>query len=183
MGGLILITGGSRSGKSDYALRLGLSLPGPRAFVATCPLLDEEMRQRIKRHQESRDASEWVTIEETTRLAEVLHGHAEFKVFLVDCITLWVNNLMYRAHEEGRGMAEEEAVEQCSRVLDVVSSIPSTVICVTNEVGWGIVPDNPHARLYRDLVGRCNQVMAEAAEQVILVSCGIPMMLKERRSE
>jgi adenosylcobinamide kinase / adenosylcobinamide-phosphate guanylyltransferase len=180
VGRLVLITGGSRSGKSDYALRLGQGLPGPRAFVATCPMLDEEMCDRIRRHQKARRALDWFTIEETMDLSGVLHGHAGFKVLLVDCLTLWANNLMYEAYQQDRVMTEEEMTEQCNKVLAAASTIPATVIFVTNEVGSGIVPDNQQARVYRDLVGRCNQVMAQAADQVTLVSCGIPMMLKDR---
>jgi adenosylcobinamide kinase / adenosylcobinamide-phosphate guanylyltransferase len=176
---IILITGGSRSGKSDYALRLGESLPGPRAFVATCPVVDGEMAERIRKHREARRNSEWHTIEDPLDLASTLRNRQEFNLFLVDCLTLWINNLMYAAQEQGTALTEEDIIERCAEVLRTSASISGTVIFVTNEVGWGIVPENPLARSYRDLVGRCNQVMAQAADQVTLVACGFPMTLKK----
>jgi adenosylcobinamide kinase / adenosylcobinamide-phosphate guanylyltransferase len=179
---ILLVTGGSRSGKSDYALRLAGALPGPRAFVATCPLVDDETAERVRRHLQARNATEWETIEEQTDIAGALLRNQGFSVFLVDCLTLWINNLMYQALQSGTVIHEEEIVDRCAEVLGVCSSIPGTVIFVTNEVGWGIVPETAMSRLYRDMVGRCNQVVAQAADQVTLVTCGIPMTLKERRN-
>ena len=94
MGDVVLVTGGSRSGKSDYARRLAESLAGPRVFIATCPPVDEEIEERIRRHQESRRAAGWHTIEEQVALADILRGAGRYRVVLVDCLTLWINNLM-----------------------------------------------------------------------------------------
>lgn len=178
MGWTVLVTGGSRSGKSDHAMRLGQSMEGPRAFVATCPPLDEEMLRRIRKHQESRDPGLWETVEEPIEAAAAIRNSREYKVILVDCLTLWINNLMYKAEQEGRSITEEEISLRCEELRDACESVDSHVILVTNEVGMGVVPDNPGARLYRDLVGRCNQIVAAGADEVVLVSCGIPLKLK-----
>jgi len=176
---VVVITGAARSGKSHYAQTMAEALPGPRVFVATCPLVDEEMRERIKKHQQARSKSNWVTVEETLDLTGTLRNQAGFRLILVDCLTLWVSNLMHRAHEHGQEVGEEEVAESCREILEVCSTIPGTVLFVTNEVGAGIVPENPVARLYRDLVGRCNQVIAAGADQVVLMVAGLPLELKE----
>ncbi len=178
MGELILVVGGARSGKSDYAQVLAESLPGPRCFVATCPKVDSEMDERIARHQRDRKGKGWQTVEEERDIAGFFRETVETKLYLLDCLTLWVNNLMYRAKQEKQPFGEDEMVAELRLLLDAVRMSSATVICVSNEVGMGIVPDNPTARLYRDLVGRCNRLVAEAADRVVFVSCGIPMDIK-----
>jgi adenosylcobinamide kinase/adenosylcobinamide-phosphate guanylyltransferase len=178
MAHIILVTGGCRSGKSAYALRLAESLPGKRSYVATCPILDEETVARIRRHREARRDSEWTTIEEETDLCRVLDDGA-CDVMLVDCLTLWINNLMYHTEPDGGAINEDEIAEQCTRILAAARQRSGTVIFVTNEVGSGIVPENVAARQYRDQVGRCNQVIAADADEVTLVYCGIPLHLKK----
>jgi adenosylcobinamide kinase/adenosylcobinamide-phosphate guanylyltransferase len=178
MGRLILVTGGARSGKSDYALQLAQSLPAPRCFIATCPIVDSEMDERIARHREERAGTEWQTVEEQTDIAAVLRGHQDDPVCLIDCLTLWVNNLLYRGEQTGKLFSDAEMRRQCDLLTRAAVVHQGAVICVTNEVGMGIVPDNLSARLYRDLVGRCNRMMATAADEVYLVSCGIPLRLK-----
>lgn len=178
MGKIALVTGGCRSGKSAYAQQIAESLPPRRLYVATCPVIDEEMRERIDVHRRAREGRGWETVEEQVDLARVLDGSHQHNVVLVDCITLWVNNLMYRAEREGGTMGEEQIAEACGRVLEAAEQCFGTVILVTNEVGMGIVPDNAQARRYRDLVGRANQVIAARADSVTLVACGIPLQLK-----
>jgi adenosylcobinamide kinase / adenosylcobinamide-phosphate guanylyltransferase len=181
MARVILITGGARSGKSDYARRLAEALPGPRAFVATCPPLDDEMRERIRKHRLERVKSDWHTIEEPLEPAKTLwSASGDFAVFLVDCLTLWINNLLYRAEQQGLVLAEEEMERTCDELLAACARVQGTVIFVTNEVGLSIVPENKLSRLYRDLVGTCNQRMARGADEVYLVTCGIPLTLKKR---
>ncbi len=174
---LILITGGCRSGKSAHAQQWAESLPGRRAYVATCPVVDDEMRQRIDRHQQDRRDRGWETIEEQTDLVGVLRGN-DHDVLLVDCLTLWINNLMFEAEKQQQTVDEDQIADQCRAVLEVCRKHPGTILFVTNEVGQGIVPENPLARRYRDLVGRCNQVIAAEVDNVTLVSCGIPLTLK-----
>ena len=179
MAHVILVTGGSRSGKSAYAQKLAESLPGTRAFVATAPIIDEEMRERVLRHQQARARSTgWNTIEEPVELAQALSNARRFDVLLVDCLTLWINNLMYEAEKRSQTIAEEEIEQLCGGLLNACSGRPGTVIFVTNEVGMGIVPENALARRYRDLVGRCNQAIAAGADAVTFVACGIPLHLK-----
>lgn len=178
MANLILVTGGARSGKSDYALQRAEALPGPRCFIATCPVVDTEMADRIARHREERVGADWQTIEEQTGIAAVLRAQHGSPVCLIDCLTLWVNNLMYHAEQVGKVIADSDLRLQCELLIQAAGDHPGTVICVTNEVGMGIVPDNPAGRLYRDLVGRGNRMVAAAASEVILVSCGIPLRLR-----
>jgi adenosylcobinamide kinase/adenosylcobinamide-phosphate guanylyltransferase len=181
MADLMLVTGGCRSGKSSYAQSLAESLPGARLYVATCPVIDDEMRRRIEVHRQNRAGRGWETVEELVDLPCVLRGSPEYQVVLVDCVTLWVNNLMYEAEQRGNEITEADVVSRCGELLAVAAERSGAVIFVTNEVGMGIVPDNAHARRYRDLVGRTNQTLAREAQTVILVSCGIPWNLKATR--
>lgn len=178
MAHIVLITGGCRSGKSAHAQKLAEEIAGRRIYIATCPVLDEEMRQRIERHVRQRTGRGWQTVEEQTRLAEAIASAKASEVVLVDCLTLWVNNLVYDAQQRGEQLSEEEVTVQCHAVLKACREHTGTIILVTNEVGMGIVPENALARRYRDLVGRCNQVMAAGADAVTLLACGIPLVLK-----
>lgn len=180
MARIMLITGGCRSGKSAYAQQMAESLPAKRLYVATAPVTDEEMRQRIERHKLARRDRGWETVEEQIDLVGVFERHREHHVVLVDCVTLWVNNLMYRAEQESRELDEADVAKQCEAMLDAVEACPGTAIFVTNEVGLGVVPENATARRYRDLIGRANQVIGARADTVTLVCCGIPLHLKQK---
>lgn len=181
MAEVILVTGGSRSGKSTYALRLAEALPGPRAFIATCPAVDAELTERIREHRRLRRPSLWqATIEEQTDLAGALRGAEDYPVILVDCLTLWINNLLHEARQNGRDLTESGITKLSLELLATCANIRGTVIFVTNEVGMGIVPDNAISRLYRDLAGRCNQEMAAGADTVTLLACGLPLELKRK---
>jgi adenosylcobinamide kinase / adenosylcobinamide-phosphate guanylyltransferase len=177
MGRIILVTGGSRSGKSAFAQHLAETLPGPRAYVATCPVLDEEMLARVVKHRKARNVTSWDTIEETVDLARVLR-ESRHPVILIDCLTLWINNLMYRAEQEHLTITEEQVSSLCHDLLSWCRNSASTVIFVTNEVGMGIVPENASARLFRDLSGRAGQVIASGADEVYVTFCGIPVLIK-----
>lgn len=179
MARLILVVGGCRSGKSAYAQQVAQSLPPRRLYVATSPVTDDEMARRIEVHQSGRSGRGWETIEEQIDVAGVVSRVTDHNVVLVDCVTLWINNLMYAAERQSRDVTENEVVEECRRLLDAAQMCPGTVIFVSNEVGMGVVPDNAAARSYRDLVGRANQVIAARSDTVTLMSCGIPLHLKE----
>jgi len=180
---IVLVTGGCRSGKSAYAQQVAESLPPGRLYVATAPVTDNEMRDRIEQHRRARRDRGWAeTIEEQLDLAGVFQRHGQNNVLLVDCVTLWINNLLYDAQRRSRPFAEADVAEQCGRMLDAARTCGGTVIFVTNEVGLGIVPENALARRYRDLVGRANQLIAAAADTVTLVCCGIPLHVKENLS-
>ncbi len=178
MGKIILVTGGSRSGKSSYALEVGQSVPGPRLFIATCPMTDDEMKTRIEAHQRERLPGNWKTIEEQTKIGKVLETVEESAVVLIDCLTLWVNNLMYRNEKEFENITEEDMEEFSSEVIRKCRKRKGITIFVSNEVGMGIVPGDKQTRLYRDLVGRCNQAFATEADAVVLVVCGIANFIK-----
>lgn len=177
MAKIYLVTGGCRSGKSDYSLELAGSLPGTRAFVATCPVLDDEMRARVERHRLARQGKGWATIEESLDLAGAIKN-AACDLLLVDCLTLWVNNLMYRAQQNNAKIEEDDIAKLTDEVLSACRGKNGHVIFVTNEVGMGIVPADAATRLYRDLVGRCNRTIAAVADSVTLVTCGIPQKIK-----
>jgi adenosylcobinamide kinase/adenosylcobinamide-phosphate guanylyltransferase len=177
MAEIILITGGARSGKSRHAQALAEARPGTRLFLATSPVVDDEMRARIARHQGDRQARQWRTVEEPLRPMDVLAGHPEAQVVLLDCLTLWLSNLLFEA-EEPELFSEETVAELTAELVAAARLRPGLVIIVTNEVGLGIVPENPLARHYRDLLGRCNQGIAAAADRVELVTCGISLTIK-----
>ena len=176
MAELVLVTGGSRSGKSSFALGLAEKKSERRIFVATCPVVDGELTERVRLHKEERVGRGWITCEEELDLARAVGQTGEGGVVLIDCLTLWVNNLMF-LHEQD-GFSTEQLRERCRKFLAEVAIFSGTVICVTNEVGLGIVPDNALARRYRDLVGICNQLIAENASEVFLVTCGISQQIK-----
>ena len=178
MSKLILVTGGSRSGKSAFAQGLAEALSGLRAFVATCPVIDPEMGARIRRHQEDRNGRDWRTIEEPLDLAAAFQCANSESVVLIDCLTLWVNNLLFEAEQKGKSLSEVDAASRCLPVLEAARAHGGTVIFVTNEVGMGIVPETPLGRRFRDLAGRVNQMIAADCDEVFLVVCGQPLQIK-----
>lgn len=176
---LLLVTGGARSGKSAYAQQRAEELSGEKFFLATCPVVDDEMQERIVRHQAQRLPSIWQTIEEETAIGEVIQNLPASSVCLLDCLTLWINNLMHQNHINKKAFKEDDAVNYTNQFIAAASNYSGTLICVTNEVGLGVVPDNHLARLYRDCVGRCNRLIGAAADEVVMISCGLPLWLKK----
>lgn len=164
---LILVGGGSRSGKSEYARRLALQYGSRRAFLATAQPFDAEMRHRIALHQQERGA-DFVTIEEPLAVAAVLRQRAaEFDVVVVDCLTLWLTNVML----SGASLNVHQHLEQ-------LAALDTVCICVTNEVGCGIVPDNALAREFRDRAGWLNQHAAALAREVYFMAFGLALRMK-----
>lgn len=173
----ILITGGARSGKSVLAEKLALEFDAPLCYLATAETLDVEMEERVRQHRERRGA-EWHTLEEPLDLLRALKDcDGRYGVILVDCITLWLSNLLF-AYENREGDPEELVLSDVRQFADGLRKLKSTVILVSNEVGMGIVPENRLARLYRDIAGRANQQLAAAADEVHVVISGIPLRLK-----
>lgn len=177
MAAIVLITGGSRSGKSTYAQALCERGPGSCVYVATGVEVDDEMRERIARHRASRDADRWDTVEERLDLPGALRRVAHYDTVLVDCVTVWIANLLVES-EGGTFISEDDVAELCGDLLQACGRHPGQIVFVTNEVGLSVVPDNPLGRRFRDLAGRCNQILAAAADEVILMVCGVPMQIK-----
>ncbi len=169
---LSFITGGARSGKSSFAETLANRAPGRRAYIATAQALDEEMAARIKKHREDRGTS-WDTFEEPLAVADLLARlTGSYNVVLLDCLTLWLSNVI--SHTEG----DEAVHSRADGLIRAIKAFDGLCICVSNEVGLGIVPDNPLARRYRDLAGILNQRVAKAADEVYLITAGIPLRIK-----
>ncbi|MGK7345267.1 MAG: bifunctional adenosylcobinamide kinase/adenosylcobinamide-phosphate guanylyltransferase [Candidatus Nitrospinota bacterium M3_3B_026] len=178
MGGIILVTGGARSGKSAHALRIAERTPPPRAYVATCPPLDDEMEKRIEAHRRAREGLGYKTIEEWLDIPGALARAEGASAAVVDCLTLWVGNMMMNAEKEDAVFTEEEAARAAGEAARACRAAGFPVILVTNEVGMGVIPASEQARRFVDAAGRVNQVMAAAADEVWLVASGIPMRLK-----
>lgn len=178
-GGLILVTGAVRSGKSRLAERLAKDNGERVTYVATAEALDEEMRDRIRAHRERRPAG-WVTVEEPTDVAEAIlkHGSTSDAV-IVDCMGVFVTNILVRQPPEMPYEERcEEVLERIRRMVGAAGQVPARVIVVSNEVGWGLVPDNVLGRIFRDAMGWANQIVAEVASHVFLTVAGIPLDLK-----
>lgn len=169
-----LILGGARSGKSALAERLASECGLGVTYIATAEVLDEEMAERIDRHRADRPAA-WKTVEAPRALADTLAREAASdRVLIIDCLTLWLTNLML-ADDTGLMQRERAAL------LEVLPNLPGHVLLVSNEVGLGIVPDNALARRFRDEAGRLNQVVAALCDHVIFVAAGLPLTLKDDR--
>jgi adenosyl cobinamide kinase/adenosyl cobinamide phosphate guanylyltransferase len=170
---LVLLTGGARSGKSELAQRLASEQDAPVVLLATAEADDEEMAARIAEHRRDRPAS-WQTIEEPLRLRETIETVREQDCLIVDCLTLWVANVLDRGADEVEAEAESAARAASGR--------SGLTIAVTNEVGLGLVPDNPLGRSYRDLLGRVNSIWAAAANHALLLVAGRPLRLERTDS-
>jgi adenosylcobinamide kinase/adenosylcobinamide-phosphate guanylyltransferase len=168
---VVLITGGGRSGKSRHALELTAPYEA-KAFIATAEPIDEEMRVRIDNHRRERDSS-YRVVEEPVDLAAALKNLPQGTgVALVDCITVWLGNLLHRQKIKNGNCLEIEAF------LGLIVNPPCDLVLVTNEVGMGIVPADEATRLFRDLAGNLNKELAHRAHQVVLMVSGIPLRLK-----
>ena len=169
----ILVLGGCRSGKSNVAKQTADDMtPDKKIYIATCVPTDREMNARVKRHREER-GPDWATIEEPILIHETIDRTcAQAKVILVDCLTLWISNLLFRKKDEAGIMA---AVDLLETALDRASC---PVIMVSNEVGYGIVPENSLARQFRDMAGLVNQRVAQFVDKVIVTMAGIPVQIK-----
>jgi adenosylcobinamide kinase/adenosylcobinamide-phosphate guanylyltransferase len=168
----ILITGGARSGKSRYALDYANRHFSKKVYLATCEALDEEMVQRIEHHKKMRGL-EWQTIEEPVEIVDKMRQYRdEVEVILLDCMTLWLSNLLTKWDHDSR------ITDEVDRFIDVMKQTQISLIIVSNEVGMGIVPADPLSRRFRDLSGVISQRIAEVADSVIFMVSGIPVFLK-----
>ena len=163
---LTLILGGARSGKTRYAETLIKALPQPWTYLATAEIWDEEMRERITRHQADRSEKGWLTVETPV---EIWHALDTPSPILLDCLTLWLTNMMLGEHDIEGGF------DRLDRALDARTA---PTFLVANEVGLGIVPENKLARDFRDHAGRLHQRLAARADHVVLMVAGIPLIIK-----
>ncbi len=163
-----IILGGARSGKSSFAERLAVHYGKSRVYIATAQALDDEMRSRIERHISRRGAG-WRTVEAPLDVASTVAKAAAGEVLLLDCATLWLSNHL---------LAGTDLSAATNGLLSALRACPADVIVVSNEVGFGIVPDTPLGRQFRDAQGRLNQHLAEWADLAVLVVAGIPLVLK-----
>jgi adenosylcobinamide kinase/adenosylcobinamide-phosphate guanylyltransferase len=179
---LTLVLGGARSGKSHHAEQLALQCAGPVTYVATAGEGDEEMQLRVALHR-ARRPEHWGLVEEPVRLAEALYTHTQHGgCVLVDCLTLWLNNLLFSEHHEypdtGLITPPEAWTTEIDALLTALPLLPGEVILVSNEIGLGVVPMGAVTRFYVDELGRLNQRLAALADNVHLLVAGIPMVVK-----
>jgi adenosylcobinamide kinase/adenosylcobinamide-phosphate guanylyltransferase len=165
-----LVLGGARSGKSRFAEEAVLAMPGSHLYLATATAGDAEMAARIAEHK-ARRGTAWETVEEPLALAETLSQRmSDDTAILVDCLTLWLSNLM---------LAERPVEDAAAALVGVLKDACGAVVLVSNEVGQGIVPADATARLFRDHAGRLHQDIAAVAQKVVFVTAGLPQLLKE----
>jgi len=170
---VILVTGGARSGKSRFAEQLTEAFEPMRGYLATGQPGDAEMAERIARHR-GRRGDEWETVEEPLEVTAALLGNEHrFNVLLLDCVTLWLSNLLFM-----EGGAAGQALSRVASFTETFPALKTPLIIVTNEVGMGIVPEHPLARTFRDLAGEANEMIAAKADEVYVTISGLPLKLK-----
>jgi adenosylcobinamide kinase/adenosylcobinamide-phosphate guanylyltransferase len=184
MGKIILITGGARSGKSTFAESLAKDIGSNILYIATSLPIDDEMRTRIKKHQENRPNC-WMTIEQYKNLDEIIINNPSFSGILIDCVTIMVTNLLMDIDTDWDSTPsqqidrfEEAIFHEFNKIIKASTQIATPIIIVTNEIGMGIVPDNHLSRVFRDIAGRVNQIIAKHATDVYLCVSGIPVRIK-----
>jgi adenosylcobinamide kinase/adenosylcobinamide-phosphate guanylyltransferase len=172
VGHLLLVTGGTRSGKSRYAVERATTWGSRILYVATCQPADEEMRERVRRHQAERPAT-WVTVEPGADVLPAIQEQGPgADGILLDCLTLYVSSLLVL------GSGESEVVQQVDELCLALRKVGRPVAIVTNEVGWGVVPETSLGRLFRDAAGCANQAAAHHAQEVVLLVSGVPVVIK-----
>ncbi|MBY0362212.1 MAG: bifunctional adenosylcobinamide kinase/adenosylcobinamide-phosphate guanylyltransferase [Phreatobacter sp.] len=165
---LTLVLGGARSGKSRHAERLVEATPGPWTYVATAQAFDDEMRLRIATHRDRRSAA-WHTVDAPLELAAAIRAAPPGRAVLVDCLTLWLTNVL---------LADRDTAVDSAALIAACQESPGPLVLVSNEVGLGIVPDNALARRFRDAAGRLHQDLAAVADRVVFMVAGLPMQVK-----
>ncbi len=171
---ILFVTGGCRSGKSRFALDYANRHFTKKLYLATSLALDDEMRDRIRRHQEQR-GSDWITVEEAKGVSSAISSlPKDMDVVLIDCLTMWVSNLLLADQDQA------QILEEIEFFIETIKNAPQSIITVSNEVGYGVVPDNTISRIFRDVVGIANQRIAACSDTVVLTVAGIPNVIKGR---
>ncbi len=173
----ILITGGVRSGKSKFAEIFAKELGGRVIYLATAQALDAEMEERINKHREHRPV-DWTTIEEPLEVVPVIAGFQNGTTILLDCLTLFLSNLLFKYDDLPVDRQEQAIDAQIADLTKAVNQSSANIIIVSNEIGWGLVPENALARRFRDLAGSANQRMAAVSDEVYLMVSGLPVRIK-----
>jgi adenosylcobinamide kinase/adenosylcobinamide-phosphate guanylyltransferase len=170
---IVFVIGGCRSGKSTYAMQTAEKVPAEqKIFIATCVPQDDEMKRRVARHQKERSQN-WVTVEAPLDLPEaILQNSRRGDVILVDCLTLWVSNLLMETGDQNK------IEDTISQLIEALEKTAGPIVLVSNEVGAGIVPENRLARQFRDITGWVNQAVAKCANKVVWMVAGIPVTVK-----
>ncbi|MBN2462828.1 MAG: bifunctional adenosylcobinamide kinase/adenosylcobinamide-phosphate guanylyltransferase [Dehalococcoidia bacterium] len=175
---IILLLGGARSGKSHYAQQLAMELGGEVLFVATGEALDEEMQARIAEHKKDRPPN-WRTLEMPTGIGKVIEkGIGDAKVVIIDCLTLLISNLLHDEPEYPE--AEKRVLSEINQLIAVMDKLNASFVIVSNEVGMGLVPGTKLGRIYRDLLGKANQLLASHATEVYLMVACLPVQVKKQ---
>lgn len=187
MSHIIMVTGGSRSGKSSFAEKLCVSNGQKSAYIATATIFDAEMEQRVQVHQQRREREHWQTFEVPLELNIDAQKLSQFDYILVDCLTMLIFNKMFslgidlddeNLSKNDYVYVENETIRFIDNYIASLGNFNATKVFVTNEIGLGIVPDSKLNRLYRDIVGKANQILAKESEEVFLVVSGIPLKIK-----
>lgn len=169
---IVFVTGGCRSGKSSFALDYANRHFIKKVYLATSLALDDEMKDRIRRHQEQR-GSDWVTVEEEKEISKAISSLSKgIDVVLIDCLTMWISNLLLA------NQGQEQIFEELEYFIEIIKDSPQSIITVSNEVGYGVVPDNAISRIFRDVVGIANQRVAACSDTVVMTVAGIPNVIK-----
>ena len=173
----ILITGGVRSGKSRLALSLAKEFIEPRIFIATAQAFDPEIKKRIERHQKERGA-DFSTREEPLYLSTAVDSLPPNSIAVIDCLTLWLNNLLFHFKND-----DIRITEQINLFIKSFRNSPANIIVITNETGWGIIPVNELSRQYIEKTGLLNQEIAAISNEVILTVAGLPHWMKGKKND
>lgn len=184
MAEITLLLGGARSGKSSYGIQLAKNFGDQVIYLASGVSCDKEMEERIERHRKNRPES-WQTVEETIDIDTVLaNADIEVELILFDDLSFWVFNLLnlYQSQGKEKDQLEEEVISRVRKALDIAKNRGAKLIIISNEVGLGVVPKTSLGRIYRDILGRANQLAASHADQVFLMVAGLPIKIKEAKN-
>lgn len=174
MSEIIFVIGGSESGKSSFGVKLLKKSKRKVGFVATCAARDLEMKIKIKKHKKERPLN-WTTFESAQTPFKVNFDHQEIDCLLIDSLTLWVSSLMLQ------NFKKDEILKKCKKFLNEIKQKFKQIVIVSDEVGQGIVPENPDARSFRQILGSINQQVAHSANKVFIITAGIPLLLKDQQ--